>query len=173
MRAQHARADALPLTWEIPGLIAFGWLVLAVVGLPVGQAVAFAVCGCGFAWPGDVSVAVRGLLTGRPGVGVAGAPSAWLSWPSAVSGCGPCRGGGARVARGRSTASRPATKSQWCWGSGSCIVTGPSFVPTSSGGDDGCIRCWLAPGPLECPEGRGVVGAVRPDRWRVWTTGVR
>jgi len=76
MRAQHARADALPLTWEIPGLIAFGWLVLAVVGLPVGQAVAFAVCGCGFAWPGDVSVAVRGLLTGRPGVGVAGATPA-------------------------------------------------------------------------------------------------
>ena len=72
MRAQHARSDVLPLTWEIPGLIALGWLVLAVAGLLAGQAVAFAVSGGGFAWPDDVMAAVGGLLGGRPGVGVAG-----------------------------------------------------------------------------------------------------
>ena len=76
MRAQHARSDVLPLTWEIPGLIGLGWLVLAVVGLPAGQALAFAVSGGGFAWPDDVTAAVEGLLTGRPGVEVAGATPA-------------------------------------------------------------------------------------------------
>jgi hypothetical protein len=76
MRAQHARSDVLPLTWEIPGLIAFGWLVLAVVGLPAGQALVFAVSGGGFAWPDDVLAAVGGLMRGRPGVGVADATPA-------------------------------------------------------------------------------------------------
>jgi hypothetical protein len=73
MRVQHARTDVLPLTWEIPTTIALGWLALAVLGLPAGQALAYAVSGFGAHWPGDLPEALSGLLTGRPGIGMPGA----------------------------------------------------------------------------------------------------
>ena len=74
MGVQHARTDVLPLTWEIPTTIGLAWVVLVVVGLPAGQALAYAVSGAGAQWPDHLPEALVGLLAGRPGVGLAGAP---------------------------------------------------------------------------------------------------
>ena len=75
MRVQHQRTDVLPLTWEIPVTIALGWVVLAVLAMPGGQSLAYAVTGRAFAWPaGELAGSVAGLVDGRPGVGVSERP---------------------------------------------------------------------------------------------------
>lgn len=75
MRVQHQRTDVLPLTWEIPVTIGLGWLVLAVLALPGGQGLAYAVTGRDLVWPsGELAASLAGLLSGQPGVGVSGGP---------------------------------------------------------------------------------------------------
>ena len=75
MRVQHQRTDVLPLTWEIPVTIALGWLVLAVLALPVGQSLAYAISGRTPAWPtGELASSVAGLVAGRPGDGLSERP---------------------------------------------------------------------------------------------------
>jgi hypothetical protein len=72
MRVQHSRTDVLPLTWEIPTTIGLVWVVLAVAGLPAGQALAYGLSGLGARWPEHLPEALGGLLAGRPGIGVPG-----------------------------------------------------------------------------------------------------
>jgi hypothetical protein len=64
MSVQHARAGLLPLTWEIPTTVGLAWLVLAVCGLPAGQAVAYILPGRRGSWPVDLPGARAGLLRG-------------------------------------------------------------------------------------------------------------
>lgn len=79
MRVQQSRTEVLPLTWEIPAMIAACWVFLALTALPAGQGAASWVSGRGYAWPdGQVADSVLGILTGRPGVGIADPPSPGL-----------------------------------------------------------------------------------------------
>lgn len=79
-RVQAPRADvAPPLTWEIPAVILGGWLVLAAVALPAGQAAASFLGGGGPVWPDHALIpSVAGLLAGRPGEGLSGAQTVAL-----------------------------------------------------------------------------------------------
>jgi hypothetical protein len=71
MRVQHSRTDSLPLTWEVPTAITAAWLLLAVLGLPAGQGLAWVLSGSGFTWPhGTLVTSVGGLTTGHPGRGL-------------------------------------------------------------------------------------------------------
>jgi hypothetical protein len=72
MRRPGWRGDVAPVSWELPAAGAFGWLVAAVLLLPVGQGVASWLFGGGFVWPREsLPASIGGLLTGRPGRGVA------------------------------------------------------------------------------------------------------
>lgn len=71
MRAQTRRADALPLTWEIPTAIALAWLLGSLFCMPLGQGTAHAVLGHGFLWPtGHLPQSLISLAQGQPGVGL-------------------------------------------------------------------------------------------------------
>ena len=71
MRVQSRRTDTFPTTNEIPIGIGLIWLLGALLALPAGQGVAFALTGRGFVWPGPELVAsLGGLLTGHPGQGL-------------------------------------------------------------------------------------------------------
>ena len=85
MRRPGWRADVSPVGWEVPVAGAVCWLVAAVLLLPVGQGVASELFGGGYVWPRKSLLAsIGGLLTGRPGRGVAVrsvadlASSAWV-----------------------------------------------------------------------------------------------
>ncbi len=71
MRVQNRRTDVFPTTWEIPVGIGLVWLLGAVLALPAGQAIAFALGGDGFVWPGpNLGRSLLGLFTGDPGRGL-------------------------------------------------------------------------------------------------------
>lgn len=71
MRAQQVRTDVMPLTWEIPAAIALSWLLLGVIALPAGQALAFLLAGHAAVWPDrDLFGSVWLLLHGQPGAGL-------------------------------------------------------------------------------------------------------
>ena len=71
MRVQNRRTDVFPTTWEIPVGIGLVWLFGAVLALPAGQGVAFALQGDGFVWPGPrLGVSLLGLVAGDPGRGL-------------------------------------------------------------------------------------------------------
>ena len=74
MRVQRMRIDSPPLTWEVPAAIAASWIFMAILALPLGQAIACWVNGQEFAWPsGTVVENVLGLVRGEPGVGLTAA----------------------------------------------------------------------------------------------------
>lgn len=71
MRVQSRRTDAFPTTWEIPVGIGLIWLLAAFLALPAGQAIAYALQGDGFVWPGPrLGESLLGLLGGEPGRGL-------------------------------------------------------------------------------------------------------
>lgn len=71
MRVQSRRTDAFPTTWEIPVGIGLVWLLAAFLALPAGQAIAYALQGDGFVWPGPrLGESLLGLLGGEPGRGL-------------------------------------------------------------------------------------------------------
>lgn len=73
MRVQSRRTDVLPLTSEVPAVIALTWLLAGALALPVGQGLAYLVVGRSFAWPGQkVGESIFGLLSGEPGRGLPG-----------------------------------------------------------------------------------------------------
>jgi hypothetical protein len=74
VRVQSRRTDAFPTTWEIPVGIGLIWLLAALLALPAGQGVAFALQGDGFVWPGPrLYESLLGLLSGEPGQGLGAA----------------------------------------------------------------------------------------------------
>jgi type IV secretion system protein VirD4 len=73
---RRARADVRPVTWEIPAAGATVWLLAAVLIFPAGQGAAACVFGGGWVWPHGWSAvlsSIGGLITGRPGRGLAAA----------------------------------------------------------------------------------------------------
>jgi hypothetical protein len=71
VRVQSRRTDAFPTTWEIPVGIGLIWLLAAFLALPAGQAIAYALHGDGFVWPGPrLGESLLGLLGGEPGRGL-------------------------------------------------------------------------------------------------------
>jgi type IV secretion system protein VirD4 len=72
MRRPGWRGDVAPVGWELPAAGGLCWLLAAVLLLPAGQGVASWFFGGGFVWPRESLLAsVGGLLSGRPGRGVA------------------------------------------------------------------------------------------------------
>src|SRR6266516_7689869 len=68
------QADVQPPMWEVPVAVATAWVVIGLLTLPTGQAAAAAVFGGGWVWPRGMSAllaSIGGLLTGRPGAGLA------------------------------------------------------------------------------------------------------
>ena len=75
MAVRGARADVRPVPWEVPVAAGGCWLALAVLLFPCGQGAAGWLFGGGFVWPrgsGSLLRSVTGLLSGRPGRGLAG-----------------------------------------------------------------------------------------------------
>jgi len=71
VRVQSRRTDTFPTTWEIPVGIGLVWLLAAFLALPAGQAIAYALQGDGFVWPGPrLGESLLGLLGGEPGRGL-------------------------------------------------------------------------------------------------------
>ena len=71
VRVQRSRVDVLPLTWEVPTMIAVSWLCLSSLSLPCGQGIAFWLTGDGFVWPrGQLLTSLIGLLHGDVGRGL-------------------------------------------------------------------------------------------------------
>lgn len=72
MGLRGQREAVIPSTWEVPAALSLVWLLAAMLVLPTAQGIAFWVHGAGFVWPGPESgKCVVGLLTGRPGKGIA------------------------------------------------------------------------------------------------------
>lgn len=67
------------------------WLLGALLALPAGQGLAFALRGDGFVWPGpELGTSLLGLLTGDPGIGLASEfrtamPSTALVYTAAIA----------------------------------------------------------------------------------------
>lgn len=90
MRVQSRRTDVFPTTWEIPVGVGLVWLLSAVLALPAGQGVAYAIRGEGFAWPGpQLGESLLGLFSGDPAQGLseefrASNPPVLLIYSSAI-----------------------------------------------------------------------------------------
>jgi type IV secretion system protein VirD4 len=75
----------MPLTWEVPAALALSWMLLAVMAMPVGQALASLLSGHGFAWPDhDLLGGTWLLLRGRPGEGLTHAEQLAMPGDAAV-----------------------------------------------------------------------------------------
>ena len=69
------RNDPYPFTWEIPAAIIAGVLLVLVLGVHLGRAVANLLAGAGWAWPAreQLFVALPRVLGGDAGAGLPGA----------------------------------------------------------------------------------------------------
>ena len=70
------RHDPYPFTWEIPAAIIAGVLLVLVLGIHIGRAVANLLAGAGWGWP-DREELFRSLPTILAGDGAAGLPRAF------------------------------------------------------------------------------------------------
>lgn len=84
------RNDPYPFIWEIPAEIFAGVLLVLVLGVHLGRAVANMVAGAGWAWPAreELFAALPSVLGGMP----------------ALAFSGPCRAAPARRGYGRGSA---------------------------------------------------------------------
>jgi hypothetical protein len=75
MATPRSRADVAPVTWELPVAGGACWLLLVLMLLPTWQGTACWLFSGGFVWPRGSTPLMRsvgGLMTGRPGEGLAG-----------------------------------------------------------------------------------------------------
>lgn len=81
------RKDPYPFTWEIPIGILTGWLLLAILGVHVGRALANLTAGAGWTWPASRALfrSLSDVLAGQPAAGLDHIPTT-LASPGLVLG---------------------------------------------------------------------------------------